>query len=66
MPSSVNGWTMPDWSIYDDQQLKDLRAWHQNAINRHENNPAADADLDYWKAHVQSIDVELNFRKLAK
>lgn len=68
MPESINGWTMPDWSIYDDQALEDMRAWHVNQIEQYQQYDDAQTlgKLSYWRAHVQSIEGELQFRKLAK
>lgn len=68
MPESVNGWTMPDWSIYDDRALEDMRAWHENQIEQHKSYDDAQtrSKLAYWRAHVQSIEQELAYRKLAK
>jgi hypothetical protein len=66
MPESVEGWTMPDWSVYGTAQLENLRNRYQDAITRHKNNPNAEDNLDYWRAHVQSLNAELDFRKLAK
>ena len=66
MAESVDGWTMPDWSIYDSKQLEGLRDRHQDAIERHKENAAATDNVEYWQAMVKSINAELEFRSLVK
>lgn len=65
MPQSINGWTVPDWSIFDLEGLKNERARHQDAIERHKNNPNASDSIDYWQAVIQSLDEEIAFQELA-
>lgn len=66
MADSVDGWTMPDWSIYDTEQLENLRDRHQDAITRHQESAAAVDSVGYWRAMVKSINTELEFRTLVK
>lgn len=65
MAESVDGWTAPDWSIYDTTQLVDMLTRHQNAIERHQGNEKAADSMSYWQAMVKSINAELEFRQLA-
>lgn len=65
MAESVDGWTMPDWTIYDREQLENLLTRHQDAIKRHQGNENATDSVSYWRAMVKSINAELEFRKLA-
>lgn len=65
MPSSVNGWTMPDWSTYDLRGIQAERARCEAAIKEHANKATAEDYIDMWQSTIQSIDAYLAFCNLA-